>query len=171
MKRVNKPYKTSDIRFIRENIGMISVDEIARHLNRTTFSIYWKLGQLGLREKADTRNHVVWSDEENKRLLEGVSCFIDWDRVARHVGRTPNACRIRSGNLGLTGVFDFWTEERKHELMTLRKYGWGIQRLARHFRKSHTAIRNAVERFNEKEKKCLHDNAEEMDITAAEVAA
>lgn len=42
------PWKSSDIKYLKENLGVKSVSEICRNLNRTSRSIHIKASQLGM---------------------------------------------------------------------------------------------------------------------------
>lgn len=145
MKRQWKAWKTSDLKLLRDKINKWPMELIARELGRNQTSIYWKAHQLGLLEKQLPAKK--WNAEEDRRLEEGIASFVDWDRVARLVGRTAIACQIRSSKRKLIRKYNFWTDDRKQELLRLREQGMGCKRIAEHFDVTQRTIYLALDRY------------------------
>jgi hypothetical protein len=67
----NKRFTTTEIDFIKTNYQKMSVDEIAKHLNRTPKATRTKIERLGLNLSTLDRNNLYpWDDSDVKILID-----------------------------------------------------------------------------------------------------
>lgn len=81
---LRRPWKSSELRYVRENYTTVKASEIAEWLNRSEGAVHQVAWRFGLR-KNDGRATRDWTPKEDEEILKV------FDRLTKALNRTPSS--------------------------------------------------------------------------------
>lgn len=120
---MKKKWTYEEVRYILENWGIKSLEDIMKRLDRTEDSVMRKARRLGLsiHKKDEDLKKRRWTKEEDKYILDHYK-KISLDRISLYIDRTTSSIRKRARALKISTVVTHWTREEEQILFEK----WGI---------------------------------------------
>lgn len=143
---MSKGYKywTSDENeYVKNNWGVINTKVIAKTLNRSVYSVYRRVSQMGVtmtdEQYSNMTNNMKWTDSMEKYLKDNYG-KIPVEEIMKTI-KVYDVRKIqrKASYLGATSDFHVWTDEEVDYLET----GWGtvsIRSMSRHLKVSQQAV-------------------------------
>lgn len=94
---MKKRWTNEEVDFLKNNINKLSVEEIAKKLNKTVHSIRSKAYSLELSTESIRRK---WTNEEIDYLKEKIGCMSMY-AISKKLRRSINTIRIKCFKLGI----------------------------------------------------------------------
>lgn len=95
-----KKWSATEEELLRRAYGSAPVGRIARVLGRTSFSVYKRASELGLRRRSN-----AWTEREDSLLMERYG-YMSARELGELIGRTAEAVRTRMTYLRRRGEVD-----------------------------------------------------------------
>lgn len=99
MPKNNKHWSNEDTAFLRENYGILPIDELANRLARSEEAVRWRASDLGL-----TKKKLNWSKDELILLAENLSSHT-YEELAAKLGRTVRSVAHKVSELKIARNF------------------------------------------------------------------
>jgi len=90
-----------------------SIDEVVEKTGRSIFAVKKKMWQLGLKSKI-RKNHEglrIWTKEEEQKLVRAIYDKSSTKSIAKSLGRSEKAVRLKARRMGYSLEFNSWTEK------------------------------------------------------------
>lgn len=99
-------WSKKEVRYLKKNLGILSLEEIANHLNRSKKSVSGKIYRDRINYKIHKNNYKSWTEKEEEYLYKYYSKK-DISEIARILGRTEASISKKAELLGLSST-DFY---------------------------------------------------------------
>jgi hypothetical protein len=107
-----------ELKIFRENFGKITLESLKTLLpNKRAGQLRNKASELSLTKEKD-----LWTEEEDKNLLELRRYHVPFDTVSRLLSRPQRSCEVRAHRLGGTHTDGIKSKDGKDESRAIMKY-------------------------------------------------
>lgn len=113
-------WSPEDILKLKVLLDLYSINEVAQRMDRSIFAVKKKMSELGLKSKVRKRHEGkrIWTKEEEAKLVRAIYDKSSTKVIAKSLGKSTKAIRIKAMRMGYSLEFNSWTEE---EIDTLTK--------------------------------------------------
>lgn len=116
-----RKWNEEELQFLRENYGVLSLEEIAKKLNRTVSSIMHKAKRNGI--KSVCKSEQRWTDEQVQYLIDNYKLKTNKE-LAKILHKTKVAVDIKANNLGLKNTKYHYNQDFFSIIDTEEKAYW-----------------------------------------------
>lgn len=116
-----RKWNEEELQFLRENYGVLSLEEIAEKLNRTIPSIKHKAERNGI--KSVCKSEQRWTDEQVRYLIKNYKLKTNKE-LAKILHKTKVAVDIKANNLGLENTKYHYNQNFFSNIDTEEKAYW-----------------------------------------------
>jgi hypothetical protein len=101
-----KHWTDQEDEYLKHNYGLIPLNQITMHLDRSVYAVRWRASFLGLTEKS---NQKSWSKDEMVFLAENASSHT-YTELAALLGRSVSSVAHKISELKITQLYSHDTE-------------------------------------------------------------
>lgn len=153
-----------DIKILKASLLVHPIPEVAKRLGRGVFAVKKKMTQLGLKStvRTITTRTSWWTEKEVSSLKVWVSRGWPTKKIAKKLGKSEKAVRIKASRLGISLEFEAWSEQEVEDLTRMVKEGASWKEISAHLGRSITACENKGYRLLLKKPKWTDSEIEKL---------